>query len=190
MFVIEVRLLIFASGLALLRVRPPLFMDDTRFGLVSPGLSESELKLMSISGISERGEVTMGILSQGSSMFISPEEGSSMMEGLVSLRLNPPPANCLRLPVAVRLELADTDLLKDEFLDSVMDWVEERPEPCSVFISPKLFLSSPRLDFTSAVDSAARLCPLSELKQIQRVSITLEFTVSALTQYLKLGNLH
>ena len=163
MFAIAVRLLIFASGLALLRVRPPLFMDDTRLGLVSPGLSESELKLMSMSGISERGEVTMGILSQGSSMFISPEEGSSMMEGLVSLRLNPP-ASCFKLPAAVRLELADTDLLKEELRDSVMDWVEDRPW---VFISDKLFLSSPRLDFTSAVDRAARLCPVSELKQIQ-----------------------
>ena len=106
-------LFILDIGLALLRVRPPQFIELTRFGLVRLEFSESDPKARSISVISEIGEVTIG--SKAASMSVSPaEDGISKMEGLVSFLLKLPrgPVICLRLaPEAARLELADTERL-------------------------------------------------------------------------------
>jgi len=175
-------LAILASGLAVLRVSPPLVIEDTRLGLVSPvptpPFSPSDGKLRSIS---DMGEVTMGRPqlppSLASSMSISPVDGSSMMEGLVSLRLKLL-VSCLRLlaapaaVAAVRPELADTERLKEELRDSVTeDWVVTELLDCwRFFISERLFFSSPRLDLTSGVERAARLWPLKALKQKKRLS--------------------
>jgi hypothetical protein len=101
-------------------------MEDTRLGLVRPEFSEeSDPKLISISGRSEMGEVTIGTaVSLQESMSTSLVEGISRMEGLVSFLLNlsmaPPVESFCRLASEVRPVLADTDLLK-AFLDSVID---------------------------------------------------------------------
>jgi hypothetical protein len=173
-------LAILASGLAVLSVSPPLFIEETKLGLVRPPVplppfSLSDGKLRSISDI---GEVTMGTLllptSLESSMSISPVDGISMMEGLVSFRLKLF-VSCFKLllaaeeapAAAVRFALADTERLKEEVLrDSVREvvtiWVAELD--WRFFISERLFFSSPRVDFTSGVDSAARLWPVKALK--------------------------
>ena len=169
-------LAILASGLAVLSVRPPLFIEETRLGLVRPpdpqppfSLSDGKFK-----SISDMGDVTIGttLPSLMSSMSISPVEGISMMEGLVSLRLKLF-VSCFKLllpAAAVRLALADTERLKEEeeLRDSVRDWVVTiwlAELDWRFFISDKLLFSSPRLDFTSGVDRAARLCPDRPLQQ-------------------------
>lgn len=113
----EDRLLILASGLALLSVNPPLFMEDTRLGLVRPEFSpEFDPKLRSMSGMSECGEVTMPNESQ-SSIFTSPVDGISIIAGLVSCLLDPP---CSFEPASVFDMWLDAARL-NLFLDSETD---------------------------------------------------------------------
>lgn len=101
-----------ASGLALLSVSPTLFIEDTRLGLVSPEFSpEFDPKFRSMSGISECGEVTIPNESQ-SSIFTSPVDGISIIDGLVSCLLDPP---CSFKPAS---EPAVWFRLNNEFLDS------------------------------------------------------------------------
>ena len=142
---------ILAKGEALVKLRPPLAMLDTMFGLVSPDFSlPSEPKSL-VSGISTvpRGEVTVGMAeaaSLSSSMSTSPE---------LKLGSSSPLKPRARTASAGLLELLsdEREELKTELRCSDTRLVDSLLREVRFCISERLPFNSARLDFTSGFAS-------------------------------------
>ena len=141
---------ILAKGEAFVKLRPPLDMLDTMFGLVSPDFSlPSEPKSL-VSGISTvpRGEVTVGMAeaaSLSSSMSTSPELKLGISNPLKP-RAKTASAGLPELLMDEREELKTELRCSETRVDSLL--MEVR-----FCISERLPFSSARLDFTSGFAS-------------------------------------